>query len=416
MTSLRSRRIVVAGGGIAGLTAGLAFAQKGFEVSLFERAPRFEEIGAGLQLSPNATRILARLGVLEGLNGVAVRPEAICLRDAKNLREFARVPLGDPAERRWGAPYLVAHRADLQSALLARAASEPSIQISTGVAVRDAAFHPHGVTVSIDSQGAVREVAGMLVVGADGVWSELRRRVEKAAPARFSGNVAWRATLRRDAETGSALDMLFPPRSVTAFLHPGAHLIAYPIRGGASVNLAAFSKGPGLAESWAARSDPAPLFEALKGSSAGLLDALRQASPWSSWPVHTMRPASPWTHPGGLALVGDAAHAMTPFAAQGAAMAIEDAAVLASCVVATDNLAAALARYESERRPRVARVAGRGAFNRFVWHAAGPIAWARDAVLARRSPARLAADLDWLYGWDYRKMDDVAGASGVRSL
>src|SRR5919108_6055886 len=135
MTQGRSRQVIVAGGGIAGLTAALAFARRGFAVQLYERAPRLEEVGAGLQLSPNATRLLRELGVLDALLPVAIRPDAVTLRDARSLAVLARVKFGDFAERRWGAPYLVAHRADLQSALLARASHEPDITIVTGSTV-----------------------------------------------------------------------------------------------------------------------------------------------------------------------------------------------------------------------------------------------------------------------------------------
>src|ERR1700754_1349548 len=137
MSEARSRQVIVAGAGIAGLTAALAFAVRGFPVRVFEGAPRLEEAGAGIQLSPNATRILDRLGVLSGLRSAAVRPEAVILRDASSLAELARVPLGGAAERRWNAPYLTCYRADLHSALLAHVAREPGIQLVTGAHVRN---------------------------------------------------------------------------------------------------------------------------------------------------------------------------------------------------------------------------------------------------------------------------------------
>ena len=149
MAEARTRQIVIAGAGIAGLTAALAFAVRGYPVRVFERASRLDEVGAGIQLSPNATGILDRLGVLPGLRPAAVRPDAVVLRDASNLAELGRVQLGAAAEWRWKAPYLTAHRADLQSALLAHVAREPGIELVTGATVRDATQHPLGVAVSV---------------------------------------------------------------------------------------------------------------------------------------------------------------------------------------------------------------------------------------------------------------------------
>ncbi|MDP3897987.1 MAG: FAD-dependent monooxygenase [Mesorhizobium sp.] len=397
----RSRQIVIAGGGIAGLTAALAFAQRGFPVQLFERAANPQEAGAGLQLSPNATRILQRLGVLDLLRPVAVAPEAVVLRNASTLGEVARVPLGEAAAARWGAPYLVLHRADLYGALAARVAQDPAITMTTGAALRDAAFHPMGLTASIDVDSRVREVSGLLLVAADGVWSSLRRLVDGAPESRFSGRVAWRTTLRADDPAIAPLGAALGRDVVTTFLHPRAHLVAYPVRAGAAINLVAITGGVSPGEGWSTRLDPAPLHAAFGDAAAPLARLVRDAGTWTSWPLHAIDPGAPWSDKAGVVLVGDAAHAMTPFAAQGAAAAIEDAYVLAAVLDdAPNDLAGALARYEKIRRPRVRRVVRRAAFNAFAWHASGPVAAVRNAILARRSGERLAADLDWLYGWD----------------
>jgi salicylate hydroxylase len=391
----RSRQIIVAGGGIAGLTAALAFAAQGFPVRLFERSPAPQEAGAGLQLSPNATHILDRLGVLDRLRPVSSRPEAVVLRRAKDLREIARVPLGDAADERWKSPYLVLHRADLHAALLAAVARQPEIEVQNGATVRDVAFHPMGVTVSVDVAGRIREVGGMLLVGADGVWSGLRRLAGPTAND-FSGRIAWRATVRGDG----IADDLIPRDQVTAFLSAKAHLIAYPIRGGDAVNLAAFTKGASPGDTWSNGREPQGLLDGLAGSDERLLRLVQDAAPWTVWPIHTVDPRAPWINAKGAVLIGDAAHAMTPFAAQGAASAIEDAYVLAQNVAAQPGaLAIALRRYEAARRARVVAVARRGRLNEFAWHASGPVALARNLFLTARGPRRLAADMDWLYGW-----------------
>lgn len=394
-----SRRILITGAGIAGLTAAIAFASRGFAVTVLEKAAKLDEIGAGLQLSPNATRILRELGVMDGVLPAAVRPQALQLRDAATLQHLARIPLGDAAERRWNAPYLTVHRADLQSALLARAAREDDLTLVTGAHVRDAAFHGRGVTVSWDRAGRMEETHGRLLVGADGVWSATRGFVRAGSVARFSGYVAWRTTLRRSDKDGLA-SRLIPVDDVTAFLHPDFHLVAYPIRAGAAVNLVAVTRGAILPETWSTNADPQPLRNALEKAGAPFATLMADAGPWTAWPLHAVDMSAPMTARGLFALIGDAGHAMTPFAAQGAAMAIEDAAVLASLVGRhLDDQAQALARYQALRRPRLARVARRGAFNRFAWHAGGPFAAGRNLVLKFRRPEALMADLDWLYGW-----------------
>lgn len=406
-TGPRSRQILVAGAGIAGLTAAIAFAARGFSVQVFEKAPRLEEVGAGLQLSPNATRILDRLGVLDLVKPAAARPAAVSLVDARRLRELARVPLGDFAEKRWGAPYLTVHRADLQSALLARAERDPEIRILTGAEVRDAAFHPGGVTLSVDHDGRIREPRGMLVVGADGVWSSLRELGLDAMRQSFTGLTAWRATLRRGG--GGFAEQFLRADVVTAYLHRRFHLVSYPLRGGAAINLVAVTRGEPQSPSWAASIDPAPLREALSTAAPPLAGLAGGELSWLAWPLHIVDAKGPWIGEGGIVLIGDAAHAMTPFAAQGAAMAIEDAWVLARAVARhAGAIGTALRAYEVERRARVVKVARRGALNRLAWHAGGPVALVRNLLLAGRSPERLAGDLDWLYGWDPDEKLDTA--------
>jgi len=400
MAEARSRQIVIAGAGIAGLTAALAFAVRGYPVRVFEQAQRLDEVGAGIQLSPNATRILDRLGVLSGLRHTAVRPDAVVLRNASNLAELGRVPLGAAAEWRWKAPYLTAHRADLQSALLAHVAREPGIQLTTGTIVRDVTPHPLGMNVSVDSSGRISQTPATLLVGADGVWSELRRLVGADTKSRFSGQIAWRRTIRAESPAGRALAGIGVGGTVTAFLAPGFHLVTYPVRAGGALNLVAFTRGKAMGETWSSTLDNALLKSAMRRTAPALSKLADDVGEWTVWPIHIARSDDPWTSPKGIALIGDAAHAMTPYAAQGAAMAIEDAETLAGHVLAQpDSLAIALGAWEKERRARIERVARRGRFNRITWHAAGPIAAARNFVLRMRKPEKLATGLDWLYGW-----------------
>ncbi|TPI43714.1 FAD-binding protein [Mesorhizobium sp. B3-1-6] len=407
MAETRSRQIVIAGAGIAGLTAALAFAERGFPVKLFEQAKQLEAAGAGLQLSPNATRILRRLGVLDRLLPNAIRPQAVVLKDAGSLRELARVPLGEAGEKRWGAPYLVAHRADLQAALMATAADWPDIELVTGARVSGIALDPQSVTATVEIDGKTTSVTGGLLIGADGVWSSLRAGLARTAgfaASRFSGELAWRATVPAESAAGQAFAQIGAANCVTTFLHPGFHMVAYPVSKGRAFNLAAFTKGERIAEGWSGHADPAILSGAIRGTAAALSRLVALAGPWTAFPIHTVEQRR-WATPDGIALIGDAAHAMTPFAAQGAAMGIEDASMLANLVADfPGDPRQSLTVWENLRRPRVEKVLKRGALNRLAWHARGPVAIVRNLVLATRPAEKLVADLDWLYGWEERKV------------
>jgi len=408
MTETRSRQVIIAGAGIAGLTAALAFAERGLSVKVFEQAPRLEAAGAGIQLSPNATRILRQLGALDRLAARAIRPEAVVLKDASSLRELARVPMGQAGEDRWRAPYLVAHRADAQAALLSRVSEQPAISLVTGARVSGVAVDTSGVTAAVEAEGRTVEARGDLLVGADGVWSSIRALLASQEPgfanSRFSGELAWRSTVAADSAAGRIFSTLGAGDCVTTFLHSGFHMVAYPVSGGEAFNLVAFTRGERIAEGWSGHADPAILSGAMRGTAPALLRLAKEAGPWIAWPIHTVEQRQ-WTTPRGVALIGDAAHAMTPFAAQGAVMAIEDAAMLAGTVADfPGDPAQSLAVWENLRRPRIAKVARRGALNRLAWHATGPVAIARNLFLGARGSRKLASDLDWLYGWEQPKI------------
>ncbi|MBZ9963360.1 FAD-dependent monooxygenase [Mesorhizobium sp. BR1-1-2] len=409
MADAQSRQVIIAGAGIAGLTAALAFAERGYPVRIFEQAQRLEAAGAGIQLSPNATRILRERGVLDALLPNAVKPEAVVLKDAASLRELARVPLGQAGEARWGAPYLVAHRADLQNALMARVAQMPGIHLTAGAQVSSVATGSLVITMTDGVGRKVMDTEESLLVGADGVWSAVRRFASPGggagfANSHFAGELAWRATVGADSEAGRAFAALGAADCVTTFLHPDFHMVAYPVSRGSAFNLVAFTKGKRIAEGWSGHADPAILAGAMRGTSPALARLVTLAGPWTAFPIHTVEQRR-WTMPEGVALIGDAAHAMTPFAAQGAAMAIEDAVTLANLIADFPaDPGQSLTIWENLRRPRVAKVIRRGALNRLAWHASGPVAIARNLILATRPAEKLAADLDWLYGWEERKI------------
>lgn len=398
MNDVRSRPIVIAGAGIAGLTAAIAFAQRGFAVHVYEQAPQFEAFGAGLQLSPNATRILRQLGLLPSLLVAAVQPRAVELEDAATLRTLATVPLGETAEERWHAPYLVIHRADLQSALLTAVSQNEHIELKTGVRITEVTQQPDGILVSLNVDGHASNLAAKMLVGADGVWSAVRKSVRPTSSSSFTGELAWRTTIPLKGSAGEIFTTVGKCDCVTTFLHDRFHLVAYPVSKGTRVNLVAFTAGERMAETWSGNADLAILKQAVRNTSPELVSLVEASGPWTAWPLHSVDPKGNWTAPN-IALIGDAAHAMTPFAAQGAAMAIEDAASLAEAIAIGGSLPETLSQWERQRKTRVGKVVRRGALNHMAWHAAGPIALARNLFLKLRSAESLSADLDWLYGW-----------------
>lgn len=398
MTAKTLRPIVVAGAGVAGLTAALALESRGFAVTVLERSPELSEVGAGLQLSPNATRLLGRLGVVERLAETAVKPEALELRSGRTDHGLLRLALGPAAERRWSAPYLVSHRADLQDALLAEAHARAGITLRLASEVTGHAVHAEGVSVTIGNDAGKREDAALLVA-ADGVWSRIAAQ-PPGNQAQFSGYVAWRTTVDMDHLPPGLGEMRKRARNVTAWLGATGHLVAYPLRAGRLLNLVAVTPGASPGESWSIEGDPEALSTHFSGWHPAIRRLIGRGEKVTYWPLFGM-PDGPWVREGRVVLLGDAAHAMTPFAAQGAAMAIEDACALAAALADNANdLPGALARFEAARKPRVEAARQRGALNRFAYHAAGPVALVRNTLFKLRSGERFAADLDWLYGYD----------------
>jgi salicylate hydroxylase len=395
-----SRTVVVAGAGIGGLTVALALAQQGFRVVVLEKAERLEEAGAGLQLSPNASRVLIDLGLQPRLAARAVTPDAISIMSARSGGEIARLPLGEAATISAGAPYWVMHRADLQAALLAEVNDNPDIELRLGCQFEDAVAHAKGLTVAQRRGVTRRQDVAMALIGADGIWSTVRGQLFPQAQPRFSGMIAWRGTIE-----ASRLPREFGERRVQFWMGPNAHLVAYPIAGARPINVVALLPGTWNRPGWSAPGDIADIknrFASAQwpGSARMMIGAVDE---WRQWALFTVPGDGEWTG-GAIALLGDAAHAMLPFAAQGAGMAIEDAAVLAKCLGEARNdggsaIPLALQRYARLRRPRVIRVQRAAQQAGRIYHLTGPAAYARDLAIRMMGAERLLARQNWIYDW-----------------
>jgi salicylate hydroxylase len=392
--------VLIAGAGIGGLAAALALARCGWRVTLLERRQLAEDVGAGLQISPNASAILRELDVLPRLAATALAPTAIHIRRGRDGGSITRLPLRD-AERRWGAPYLLAHRADVHKALTEAVAAEPTIKLESDCALAGFAATEHGVTVAAQHGAARVTYAADCLIGGDGMRSLVRERLtemqkqkdEMPARARY---VAWRALVKSDRV---ALDLRQPES--TLWLGPGAHIVHYPLRGGRITNVVAVLDEAmaidGAADIWAEPGDPRRIAARFANWDRRIRDLIAAAEEWRIWPLVEREPPRA-SVAGRVALIGDAAHPILPFLAQGAAQAIEDAATLATYLKPGADVAAALAGFAAARLTRVGRVQRESRRQARIYHLSGPAAVLRDIAIRALGPERVIARYDWLYG------------------
>lgn len=403
-----ARRVTVIGAGIGGLSAALALRAQGADVQVLEQASALREVGAGLQISPNGLCVLRALGLEPALDAVSVRAEGVVLRDHARGAEVLRLDL-----TRAGQVYHLVHRADLLD-LLAVAARKAGVEIRLGQKVReivpgddvpgdgrsgpgvrlegdDAAFAALlGADLDVGDPGCCD-----LVVGADGFRSVLRPMLnpDSTAPG-FSGQVAWRAVVP---------NTIGHPSVAQVHMGPGRHLVSYPLRNGTLINLVAVEeRRVWAAEGWDHVDDPDALRRAFAGFGGTVPDMLAAVQAPRLWGLVQHAPARTWWG-AGCALMGDAAHPMLPFLAQGANMALEDAWVLAA-ELSRDWGPGGLAAYQAVRRPRVARVVAAAAGNAWKYHLRNPgvrrAAHLGLRVAGRMAPGRMLGQFDWLYGMD----------------
>jgi salicylate hydroxylase len=387
-------RILIAGGGIGGLTAALALRRAGFEPRVFEQAPYLQPVGAGIQLSPNATRALIQLGCGEGLRDVAVAPAVMEARSWHTGWRIFSMPLGERCLQDYGAPYYHVHRADLHSVLLKALGPEP-----LRLDARCTGFVEEDGGVRVDFEDGSSEW-GDVLIGADGIHSAIRTATFGPEQPRFSGHVAFRAVLPAERIQGLRLQ-----RNLTAWWGPGRHFVHYFISGGRQLNyVAVVPSETWNLESWSSEGSQEELLSEFRGWHPLLQELIRATGRVFKWALYDRDPLPRWSR-GRITLLGDAAHPMLPFQAQGGAQAIEDAMVLTRCLSRhAGKPQEALEEYERLRKPRTSRVQSVSRSNARLFHLARPLQVlernTRLRLTHRFRPGVLAHRMDWLYEHD----------------
>lgn len=390
-----SRQLLIAGGGIGALAAALASARAGWHVRLYEQASVFSEVGAGLQLGPNATRILQDWGLGDALNHVAAFPDRLSVRSAPTGRELARLDLGSSSQQRYGAPYATLHRADLHAMLLHSVSGRAEVRLNLNTPVTAYTDVLDGVQLAFADGHCVE---GDALVGADGLWSAVRRQALDDGVAQPTGHLAYRALVRQ-----SDLPLALRSGQVSVWLGPNLHLVSYPVRAGEWLNMVMFVHGkpPADVQEWDHAGLRADVLAALDGHCPALTALVEAVPAWRLWALCDRPPllGPDQMVRGRVALLGDAAHPMRPYLAQGAGMAIEDAAELGRCLASVNrphaDVPLTLRRYALNRWQRNARVQARAVRNGQIFHATGPLRLARDLSLKLLGHRLL--DMPWLY-------------------
>lgn len=381
--------MLIAGGGIAGLATALALTRYGISSQILERRAAFAEAGAGIQIGPNGTRVLDFLGISDLLRPHVSVPNAIEVNDGRGEgRQLAELPLGDWIQARHGSPYWVVRREDLHAALQARVAGKPLITLTMGAAASDINVAPNQVEVVAAGQ---RWIADALV-GADGVWSAARGLIGGDIRPRPIAKSASRTTLPM-----ADVPSVFRRQVVGVWMQPGAHVVHYPVCAGKALAVVVIAPDAVGSQDWSRPTSSQRVSASTQQFPSAIRELVAAATQWHQAPMFEAL-TLPTYCSGPIALVGDAAHPILPFLAQGGVMALEDAVVLARAVAATPDMAAAFRAYSDVRRPRTHRVAAASERNGMIYHLKGTAAVARNSVLRMASGDSIMGRYDWLYG------------------
>lgn len=387
----QSAPVLIAGGGIGGLSAALALAQKGIASQVLEREIAFSEAGAGIQLGPNAVHVLERIGAANFLAVNAFAPDDLAVHEGLSGAVLTRLPLGAGMRGRFGAPYWSAHRADVLDALLVAARGNTLITLSTGFDVAAFSDESGGVRVRSSAGG---EMDGSALIGADGRWSRVRRVLMGDVDLPYSGYVAYRAVI-----PAADVPSVFNDGAVHIWLAPHAHAVHYPVRAGREHAIVVVLKEPAPLQGWNNETGPNHVRSRTKDLASGLTGLISAVRAWRKWALSAPRPFKFWSK-GRVTLLGDAAHPVLPFLAQGGGFALEDAATLAQAIAASSaDLPRALATYEQQRLARATRLQAASRRNGQSYHITGFAAAVRNRILKHTSPQRLIGAYDWLYAW-----------------
>jgi len=382
--------ILIAGGGIGGLATAYALGRKGIPVRVLEQAPEFKELGAGIQLGPNIFRMVDKLGLKDALLADVWRPGALEMRCALTGRQVSRVPLDQRFLDRFQQPYAVTHRSDIHAVFLKACQGNNLVTLETQRQVDSFRQDDDGVTVTLQTG---EEVRGRALIGCDGMWSKIREQTIGDGKPRVSGHIAYRAVLKREEVPPD----LWNP-DVVLWAGPRTHLVHYPLRRGELYNLVAVFHSDRYVEGWNAEADADVLWAHFKGQRPEVLRMLERIETWRMWVLCDREPVKDWSK-GRVTLLGDAAHPMLQYLAQGACMATEDAVCLAEKVAEQPHdLPAAFKSYVNGRYLRTARVQIMARVYGDFYHARGPTAELRDQMLGGRSAEQSYDGMAWLYG------------------
>lgn len=384
--------LVIAGAGIGGLAMALSLAQRGIATTVVEKRTGFGELGAGLQISANSGRVLDGLGLTLPLKRIGVSSHGLVVRRWRSGSEVVAMPY---QPEQMPTPFRLLKRSDLHTVLLDAVRTMPNIRLLVGRGVEDASEDEHGILVRLSGQNGQGEtIHGLGLIGADGLWSRVRDLTGDTSPPTFTGYEAWRTTV--PARPGDK------PR-VTLHLGSARHAVHYPVAAGREINIVVVRQAEAAREGWSREGDRAIVTEHLSGAAPALRELTATAGDWLVWSLFDRKPAA--MAKGRIALVGDAAHPVLPFLAQGASLAIEDAAVLARLLAerlgqeGSAGVPAAMAEYAKARAARVARVQAESRGNGRNYHLGWPLSVARDFALKRLGPEGLRRRYDWLYDW-----------------